>query len=558
VATKKAVKGIIAKVKPHRHLNCFLAKLIDGDLNLSSLLAEGVQVKEIAIAQAAGLEGALFVKVPQESPPNWYSIIKDIAGADVPELKNRSVSAVLLINVGVRVIAFTFGYGRFLLDLSKFEEDFGIKTALNTLESKSLRSVDLFTLDGEALQKRTQAPRNASVTSFGIDVSKDILRAVTGTPKKSTGFTTVAGGEAMLSFGVRADIKDLAGHAVNLISYYDLGDYRDEFSWVDNVRRIRDPERLKNLDLELINALKIPNGDVSVVPPDVLSWERIDGFSFTRSKKEKRPTLETQAYREALEGIEVTLDVVKRDRLFIFDGVGLEESYSVYQCLYFEFDDGAESSAILFGGQWYEVDKSFNSQIERSLKTIPISKLSFDPIYSWVEGEKVKLESEGDYNARACVSGLYNLLDKQLIKSDRTTTPIEFCDLLTMDGKLIHVKHKKGRSAGLSHLFAQGAVSAEVLLGDREFRKKARVVLRRVNPALVELVPLDKVDSKNFEVVFVVLDEDSDDVRLALPFFSKVNLVRTYEGLNQRGFSVSIIGVGRTDKPGLTGSRSLS
>src|SRR5690606_26173463 len=115
-------------------------------------------------------------------------------------------------------------------------------------------------------------------------------------------------------------------------------------------------------------------------------------------------------------------------------------------------------------------------------------------------------------------------------------------DLLTADRKLIHVKHRKGLSAGLSHLFAQGTVSAEVLLGDREFRKKARAKLRAIDPVLTDTVSLDDIKSSDFEVVFLVLDDKSTDVKAALPFFSKVNLVRTYEGLSQRGFSVSIRG----------------
>jgi uncharacterized protein (TIGR04141 family) len=204
---------------------------------------------------------------------------------------------------------------------------------------------------------------------------------------------------------------------------------------------------------------------------------------------------------------------------------------------------------ILFGGAWYEVDRSFMGQINSVLSLIPTSTLSFPKVYFWDDAGKEKIEPEGDYNTRACAGGSYYLLDKKLIKSGRTTTPIEFCDLLTVDRKLIHVKHRKGRSAGLSHLFAQGAVSAEVLLGDREFRKRARDKLRRVDAALGNLVPLDKVESSKFEIVFLVLDDANADVKAALPFFSKVNLARTFEGLSQRGFLVSICGVGRELRP---------
>ncbi|WP_406708317.1 DUF6119 family protein [Vibrio gangliei] len=40
-----------------------------------------------------------------------------------------------------------------------------------------------------------------------------------------------------------------------------------------------------------------------------------------------------------------------------------------------------------------------------------------------------------------------------------------------------------------------------------------------------------------------------DRLKSILPFFSKVNLTKTYENLSQRGFKVSIAGVGKVKKP---------
>ena len=108
--------------------------------------------------------------------------------------------------------------------------------------------------------------------------------------------------------------------------------------------------------------------------------------------------------------------------------------------------------------------------------------------------------------------------------------------------KLVHVKHRKGGSAGLSHLFAQGSVAAEIMLGDKAFRKKARTVLRRVNPAAGDLVPLEAPKSADYEIVFLILGEDSVTLKQNLPFFSKVNLSKAFESLTQRGFRVSIAG----------------
>jgi len=128
------------------------------------------------------------------------------------------------------------------------------------------------------------------------------------------------------------------------------------------------------------------------------------------------------------------------------------------------------------------------------------------------------------------------------VKSTRTTTAIELCDLLTSNREFVHVKHRKGGSAGLSHLFSQGSVAAEVLLGDREFRIAARRVLRRVDQQSQELLPSDGFRSTDNEIVYLVLGESSETLKNNLPFFSKVNLTKAYENLSQRGFRVSVAG----------------
>lgn len=143
----------------------------------------------------------------------------------------------------------------------------------------------------------------------------------------------------------------------------------------------------------------------------------------------------------------------------------------------------------------------------------------------------------------------YHLLDKRLIKSNKSTSSVELCDLLSTEKQFIHVKHRKGGSAGLSHLFAQGSVAAEILLGDREFRKSARKVLGTFSNAAREIIPLDNFRSAEYEVVFLILGDDAANVKSNLPFFSKVNLVRAYDSLSQRGYSVKISAAAKVERP---------
>jgi len=538
--------------KPYIFLNSFLVKDEYKDLNVSDFLKKTAQVNSYNIDSQHELEGNLFVKVPSEKKPKWATFTEEVTGVGLGELSNRSSSAVLIIKTPENTMAFAFGYGRFLLDIKYFVHDFGIKTALNTLKHDSLKSVNLFTLDDQAVQKKSQATRASDVGVFGIDISKDVLRAVTGSPKSGVNLKNISGGDSVFSFGIELNICEINDLISTLSGYYNNDSYKGEFSWVDNIRKIKESSEISSLDDHLVNALKAKSPDVCVTIPELADWDSIWGFSFTRSKNTINPTIETKDYYANLDVGAVSIDSIKRDRLFVYDTHENETEHQIYKSIYFEHKT-SDKVYVLFAGAWYEIATDFMTRVNSTLSQIPISGLSFPEVYTWsevVDGKtKAKIETEGDYNERAANTHSYYLLDKKLIKSNRTTTSIELCDLMTADKQYIHVKHRKGGSAGLSHLFAQGSVSAEILLGDREFRRETRKVLKRVSNRLQNTVPLDNFKSDGVKIVFVILGEESSTLKDNLPFFSKVNLSKAFESLSQRGFEVQIAGVGTVQRP---------
>lgn len=538
--------------KPYLYLNAFLAKDEYASLQTADYLKGSSQVNAYELDSKHELEGKLFVKVSTEKKPKWSSFTENITGASLDELANRSSSAVLIIKTATATMAFTFGYGRFLIDTKYFIHDFGIKTALNTLNHDSLRSVDLFTLEDQAVQKKSQASRESSVGVFGIDISRDVLRAVTGSPKNGVNLKNISGGDAVYSFGIEMDVDEISQLVDLLSGYYANDSYKSNFSWVDNIRKVKEKSEIDHLDAKLINKIKAKSTEITITIPEIVQWDSIYGFSFTRTKSSIKPTIEPKEYLDNIDIATISVDSIKRDKLFVYDVHENESEHQIYKCIYFEHKE-TDKTYILFAGLWYEIDNSFVARVDSTLGKINVSSLTFPRVYVWDEVKdgktKSKIESEGDYNERASTSHSYHLLDKKLIKSNRTTTPIELCDLMTDNKQFIHVKHRKGGSAGLSHLFAQGSVSAEILLGDKEFRKKARTVLKRVSSGLQDSVPLDSFKSDGVEVVFLILGEDSASLKSNLPFFSKVNLSKAFENLSQRGFEVSIAGVGTEPKP---------
>jgi uncharacterized protein (TIGR04141 family) len=122
---------------------------------------------------------------------------------------------------------------------------------------------------------------------------------------------------------------------------------------------------------------------------------------------------------------------------------------------------------------------------------------------------------------------------------DRTTT-VEVCDVLTPDRQLIHVKrHLGGRD--LSHLFAQGSVSAQLLQDDPAFRVEAgtRVAKLTGDPRFVHFTA-DPLPTASFRVLYAVIaDWRGRTLAEALPLFSKVNLRSVFRELRSRHFQVS-------------------
>lgn len=103
---------------------------------------------------------------------------------------------------------------------------------------------------------------------------------------------------------------------------------------------------------------------------------------------------------------------------------------------------------------------------------------------------------------------------------------------------MIHVKVGKS-SAMLSHLFAQGFVSANSFF-DEKFRRK-------VNEKLAgwSSVPEDEeLPRGSYEVVYAIAKQNiTNGDKPSIPFFSKVNFMNYSRQLKRLGYKVSLLGI---------------
>jgi uncharacterized protein (TIGR04141 family) len=113
---------------------------------------------------------------------------------------------------------------------------------------------------------------------------------------------------------------------------------------------------------------------------------------------------------------------------------------------------------------------------------------------------------------------------------------IEFCDLYTTAHELIFVK-RYADSSVLSHLFAQGVVSAETFRRERRFRE----LINENLPVSHQLGgQVDGMTAQDFTITFAVISESARPLHESLPFFSKVNLRNAVKLLESNGYNVRL------------------
>ncbi|WP_423928532.1 DUF6119 family protein [Candidatus Palauibacter sp.] len=185
---------------------------------------------------------------------------------------------------------------------------------------------------------------------------------------------------------------------------------------------------------------------------------------------------------------------------------------------------------VLSGGKWYAIDPDLAVQVKKAFERLPKGQMP-------AAGRE---EKEPEYNKRVGGMGTELLcLDRRLIRATGAATPIEVCDLLGRDGRLIHVKNGSAASR-LSHLFQQGVVAARVLKIDGGSRDEIR---RKIVEAQVKLghegfeavIPPtgEGFDVRGFKVVYAVIRESR---ARQLSFFSLLSLARAEEEIRALGY----------------------
>jgi uncharacterized protein (TIGR04141 family) len=516
------------------------ALLVDPSLALRSLDAVDEHSPEADIPFAA----RLFLGRSTRRFPDWARKLMPHF-ADGTFWRVRGAGAVLFVEAPSfpgAWFAFAFGQrGRHLLRPDAYVRLFGLKTALNVIYSGEgsggdrVRSVDAKTVAANTLRTRTQADRRAVFEEFGVDARRDLLSGITGAPADRDAWGTRVSGTDRLSvtkqveFGAFGALCDMAQEA------FGQTDYQQSFSWIDDLLPVADPSVTEALLDLIVGDLTSQSSELELAVPEIVEWGAIARFRFSFDQENEFADPEGVDLAEALDevgrlaGLSVA-GLKSRYRIEAINDDGEQvAAWPVLQCL---------SGELTFGGERFIVSEGTFFQVRDSL--LADLALYVDAL----EGSPVQLPaSPGDfkeelYNAHVVETvGGTLLMDKRTVRVPGTTSPIEVCDVLTDDGRFIHVKRKLG-SSQLSHLFSQGARSLELAVISPDFRQ---VTLDKIVEVAAE-AGKDAADFQPFTAVEIDATTLSVDYAIvakwngrtpsqALPFFSQLNLRSFAEGI---------------------------
>jgi uncharacterized protein (TIGR04141 family) len=505
-----------------------------------------------------GFDAELFVEPATSRLPAWEPFVRTgFPGAQLA--RSTSSSALLVVRTHPTqrlkrlLFAFPFGpAGRFMLDPDTYERGYGLHVALNAIYPKGsvaerrLRAVDSKRHAAETTRTRTQVAGIADFDAFGVSRLQDVVDRAIGRPMDEKLWGTRVGGADSVTFNVDLRIDDIGDLCRRIERFARRRDYQAHFAWIDNIQPVEDPALVEKLTDQVIARLRARiTADIDLAPPEIVEWDRLADFHYSFDRPQGRakravthPDLRIDDYLSGLSRTGslaiLTADTMRGQQIHGLDAQG-ERAYewSPWKCIVAEFQIGCDQY-LLEEGSFFRVNRDYLDDLDQTIDAIPRG----------VAGLPASTRStiEAAYNKAAAESCGCALLDRRLVNVDSRATAIEICDLLTASGQLIHVKRKLG-SRDLSHMFAQGLVSAELLQTHADFRAKAQSELNLVtaDPRFADMLNPSSLNTSSFEVVYgVIADWKQRSPAKALPFFSKVNLREVATNLQTRGFRVGI------------------
>ncbi len=525
--------------------NVFLIK--EEFTEFSSVIRDNIESNSFSLKEELKIDAIIYIGKQSTNLPSWVNFLKQGSKNSIPELSNTSNRAVMLVREKGRMFAFVFGYGRYMIKDEAYINDFGFRVAINAVNPTQLKSLDLVNIEESTVQSRIQASISSSKESFGIDISRDLMRSVTGIPRNKKLAKVISGRDSVI-LNSSLDINDIRKKCRLLLFEYKSTKYREQFDWIDNLAEERDKSIISELQTNLIDDIKNNNIEkMHLAPPEPIDWHNINGVDYiTRSQDEESyPTMDFYDYHDKITSMDdFSVETLKKHKVFFHfaESDKIISKWRIFDCLTYETDridpDSSKKLKYVFTlGRWYKIDTSFVQNVTKFVMDLPASEVSFIDC---------NVPHEGEYNSDLSKSQEgYYLMDKKNVKCKDARTVIEPCDILTDKLHFIHIK-QKGSSANLSHLFSQGRISSEALIKDPVYVQNIKAIAKKEGMDLIFIPDNGKLEANECKIVFGIIDKSEKQLYESLPFFSLLNLRQSVEMLKLMGFQVFVNKINKT------------
>lgn len=486
--------------------------------------------------------GTIYFSESHTNAPSWVEKFFD-GTLDAENIFGASAKAVLMAEVlgpdkTKKIFAVPFGYGYAMLKPGTFEERFGLKMALNIVEPDKIRCIDKKNMSAVPKDTSEQLSRAGEVADFGIDIEQDLICSITGETKNKV-FGRIVTGKTALSVSTKVDVTTLVDFLRDCAETYSKDKYKENFAFIDQIAEVKNPTLKSQLNEQLLENLKSSSLERTwLAVPEIVDWSDVAGFKYSdRSTDKTVDDIHVNGFLDSLtetSRTNLTIEILKNREIVCISSSSEEaiSSWKVFNCIYCEVNLGStDKTYLLSNGNWYEVEYEFSQQVFADYNELNVAGSSLTlPSYNH-DNENHYNKSVAEKNTNFCC------MDRKNISHGGGHSKIEFCDLLTSENQIVHVK-RYGGSSVLSHLFMQGLVSGQLFLADKAFREKVNAKLSESHKLRDASI---KPKAEDYEIVFAIISGSGK--QLDLPFFSKVGLRSAVKRLKAFGYKVSLLKV---------------
>lgn len=524
--------------------------------NLSDLI-EGFDKKRIIYPKnyEEGLENSpciIYKRQGEYKKPDWAEKLKKTTGIDIADklLNSLSQGASVLIPVTKNeknyMFILNYATGHFSIKKTAINKYFGIYIAHKEL------------VDGHASIKRGKS-REISSNPVNIDrmfgksindenfniimEDNEVIREVTAyANNKKQFYHAMVGSYSSLNVTLNFDLADdedyiplerLKESLCKLIDIYDSVTEKDKKSLFKGLAPVEITEDMKKIISEKL--LNNTNDFFFFEPETDINLAQIDHF---RIGDVEYTEFDINKYAKTQN---ITYQNLEKAKVLILDDNGNElKEWNLLDCLYGEFEANGKVYFISHG-ELFDINKDKYEDIKETMNSIEDNSFMLSDegvkrvnqsIQDYVSAGKEKIRREYCFNkelSSELSAELFDDADKHILVYD---TQIEVCDVLLPKNKVfIHSKIRRGPDS-LSHLFAQGLVSADA------YTRTNKRYVKAVNSKISNEDKHLENEWEGSTVRYIILTNGKTEKKL--PFFAKMHLNNIVNDLRSKKMEVKL------------------